>query len=104
MQTREETVEPSVLGVQAVTLFELTESGRLRRENSPNRSTAPRMWLAGSAAGNVARVRADVGAETAEAIDALARREPPLTDALSVPVHLDEYVELLGAEGPLEEV
>jgi hypothetical protein len=62
------------------------------------------MWLGGSATGNIARLRFDVGDETARAIAALVAREQPLTGEQSVPVHGDEYAELLGAESPVHEV
>jgi hypothetical protein len=104
VSTPEETGELRLLGIQAATLFELTESGRLRHQNSPDRSPAPRMWMGGSAAGNIVRMRVDVREDTAHAIEALVAREPPMTEAHSVPVHIDDYAELLGAEAPVEEV
>jgi hypothetical protein len=99
-----QTGEPQLLATQAATLFDLTESGRLRRENSPDRSPAPRLWLAGSTAGNVVRLRDDVPSRIAHAVEALARRERPLAEADAVPAHLDDYVELLGVEGSVEAV
>ena len=93
-----------LLAIRAETRFELTECGRLRHENSPDRPPAPRMWMGGSAAGNIVRVRVDVGQETADAILALAAREPPLSEPDSVPVHSDEYGELLAAEARVEYV
>jgi RimJ/RimL family protein N-acetyltransferase len=62
------------------------------------------MWMGGSAAGNLVRIRVDVREETAHAIEALVASEPPLSDARRVPVHIDDYAELLGAEAPVEEV
>lgn len=102
--TPEETGELRLLAIQAATLFELTESGRLRHENSPDRSAAPRMWMGGSAAGNIVRIRVDVREETARAIEDLVADEPPIRDPDSVPVHIDEYKKLLAAEAPVEEV
>lgn len=93
-----------LLDIQAATLFELTEAGRLRHVNSPNRSPAPRMWMGGSRNGNIVRIRADVGDETADAIEAFVEREPPLIEAHGLPVHTNEYTELLGTEAPVEEV
>jgi hypothetical protein len=98
------TREPKLLAIQAATRFELTESGRLRHEKSPDRSPAPRLWIGGSAVGNAVRIHVDVSDETARAIETLAAREPPLREADSVPVHLDDYVELLAAEAPVEDV
>jgi hypothetical protein len=96
--------EPRMLSIRAATLFGLTESGRLLHENSPDRSPAPRMWLAGTAAGNAVRIRADVREETADAIEELVAREPPLSRLRSVPAHLDEYLALLGADAHADEV
>jgi len=93
-----------MIAIQAATLFELTESGRLLHGNSPDRSLAPRMWMGGSAAGNIVRIRVDVREETARAIEALVAREPPMSEAHGMPVHMDEYADLLGAEAPVEEV
>jgi hypothetical protein len=62
------------------------------------------MWIGGSAAGNVVRIRVDVRERIADAIEALVAREPPLSEAHSVPVHIDDYAELLAAEAPVEEI
>jgi RimJ/RimL family protein N-acetyltransferase len=90
--------------IQATTLFGVTESGRLLHGNSPDRSAAPRMWMAGSTAGNIVRIRFDVEEDTAQAIEALVAREPPMSGARATPVHVDEYVELLSADAPVEEM
>lgn len=98
------THEPWLRKVQVATLFDLTETGRLLRVNSPDRSPAPRLWLGGSAAGNVLRLGAEVGERTAHEIEALAAGEPPMAAETGVPVHHDAYVELLSAEAPIQEV
>lgn len=56
------------------------------------------MWVAGSAAGNIARIHVDVSEEAAGAIAALVAREPPMSEPHSVPEHLDEYGQLLAAD------
>src|SRR5476649_1507526 len=84
----------TMIAIQAATLFELTESGRLLHGNSPDRSLAPRMWMGGSAAGNIVRIRVDVREEPARAIEALVAREPPMSEAHGMPVHMDEYADL----------
>lgn len=90
--------------IQAATLFDLAESGRLVEGSSPDRPVVPRLWIAGSAAGNLARLRVDVGAATAQAIEALVAREPPMGTADHAPRHLDDYVELLEVEAAVEDV
>ena len=98
-----DTGDGDLLAVQVATLFVLTESGQILHENDPDRSAGPRLYLAGCESGNVVRIRHDVGDETARAIDALVADEPPLRDQDSTPVHLDDYVELLAAEAPVEQ-
>jgi RimJ/RimL family protein N-acetyltransferase len=90
--------------IQAETLFELAGLSRLVRGTSPDRPVAPRVWIGGSADGNVVRVRVDVGADAAHTIEALVARERPLCAPADAPVHLGDYVRLLGAEAPVEEV
>lgn len=92
------------LAVQAATRHTFSDSGRLLQVNSPDRTLAPRMWMGGSAHGNVLRVRADVRDELAQEIEALVAREPPLVEPEVVPVHKDEYARLLGADAPVEEL
>ena len=98
-------VEPGVsdlLSIEVATLFVLAESGRIHRENDADRSPGPRLYLAGCESGNIARLRHDVGDETARAITALVADEPPLRDPDSTPLHLDDYVALLAREAPVE--
>ena len=59
------------------------------------------MWMGGSAAGNVVRVRVDVSDEVANEIESLAAGEPPLATRDSVPVHKDDYTRLLGGHAPV---
>jgi len=86
-----------LLALEAATIFELTESGRILRRNSPDQETGPRLRLAGCSSGNLVLIRHDVSERTAQAITALAADEPPLR-ADSAPVRLDDYLELLAAE------
>jgi len=93
-----------LLAVDAATLFVLTDSGRILRTNSPGDLAAPRLYLARCASGSVVRIRHDVGEGTARAIERLAASEPALRDPHGTPVHLAEYVQILGAEAPVENV
>ena len=91
-----------LLAIKVATLLVLTESGRIQHQNDPDRSASPRMYLAGCEAGNVVRLRHDVGEETARAINALIADEPPLRDPDSTPLHIDGYVSFLAREAPVE--
>lgn len=83
-----------LLQIQYATVFRLARSGRIAGENDPDRSPGPKMWLAGSAEGNVAGVRADVAAPVAREILALAADEPPFVGSDALPRHLDRYAAL----------
>jgi hypothetical protein len=88
----------SPLAIQLRALFLLTEIGRIERENDPDRSPGPRLWLAGCMSGNVVGVRSDVADGVAAEIATLAVAEPPFTDLNSPPKFLDRYVDLLSRD------
>jgi hypothetical protein len=88
---------PALLDVQAATRFALDGSGRILHEHAPDLGPAPRLWLAGSAAGNSLRLRADVPAEIARGAAELVDRELPISERDAVPSCLDALAELLGA-------
>jgi hypothetical protein len=92
-----------LLEIQAAAMFVSTEAGRIRRENDPDRSPGPRLYLGGCASGNIVRIRHDVSDKTARAIAALAAQEPSLRERHSTPRHLNAYIELLDAETPVRE-
>lgn len=89
---------PRLPAIQLRTLFLLTTSGRIERENDPDRSPGPRMWLRGCADGNVAAVRSDIDDDVADALIALAATEPPFTDPNDRPKYLDRYIGLLSRD------
>lgn len=90
--------ELELLSIEYQTLFVTTASGRIERENDPDHSPGPRMWLAGCAAGNVAGVRMDVEDDVAVEIIALAAMEPPLHLPGARPRYLDHYMRLLSQD------
>ncbi len=90
-----------LLALEATTIFDLTESGRILRGNSPDQKAGPRLWLAGCSSGNMVLIRHEVRESTARAIEALVAEEPPL-GADGTPVHLSDYLELLAAERTVE--
>jgi hypothetical protein len=89
--------------IEAATLFVLTASGRILCENDPPRSRGPRMYLGGCESANVVHIRHDVGNDTAREIEALAAGEQPLAHPSSTPAHLDDYLDLLAREMPIEQ-
>jgi hypothetical protein len=65
------------LVVDCETKFVLAQSGRILRENDPDRSAGPRLFIAGCPVGNLARVRHDVSDRIAERMLDLLAAEPP---------------------------
>jgi hypothetical protein len=94
--------DPDLLRLEVEALYLLTDSGRLVCRNTPGHEAAARLRLAGCRSGNDVRIRHDVGEATAQAIERLAADEAPLNAPDSRPIHLDEYLELLAAEAPVE--
>ena len=95
--------ERELLAIESATIAVLSDTGRVLQGASPERSPAARFALSRSRAGNVVRLRHDVGEETAQAIERLAAEEPPLDDPRSRPVYADEYARLLEDEAPAED-
>jgi hypothetical protein len=91
-----------LLALNAATSFVMTDSGRILHGNAPDRSAGPRLYIAGCKTDNIVLLRHDVGAETARAIEALVADEPPLDDPERPPVHLEQYIELLASEAPVQ--
>jgi hypothetical protein len=81
--------DSELLSIQYRTLFLTTRSGRIERENDPDHSSGPRLWLAGCTLGNVGGVRCDVADGIAVEIGALLASEPPFVTRNSLPIHLD---------------
>lgn len=81
------------------TLFELDNAGRILRTREPGGGAGPLFSLIRGPAGCAWAVRADVPADIAAEIDALARSEPPITDLQRPPRHATHYLTLLAGEG-----
>jgi hypothetical protein len=92
----------SLLETDAATVFACAAGGRILHENDPDRSPAPRMYLAGCEGGNLLHLRSDIDQDVADEIAAVFAREPVLADARAVPRFLDRYRELLGITSTLE--
>jgi GNAT acetyltransferase len=92
-----------LLSIQFQTLFLITSSGRIERENDPDHSPGPRLYLAGCASGNVAGLRSDVTDDLAAEIMSLVTLEPPFFTRDGRPQYLDRYIELLTREGTVRQ-
>jgi hypothetical protein len=75
--------------------FACNAEGRMLHANAPERGLAPRMMVAGCAAGNRVAFRHDVADDVARRIEELVVDEPPLAHPDVPPRHLDDYIALL---------
>jgi hypothetical protein len=66
------------------------------------RSTGPRLYLAGNAAGTIVRLRHDVSEAVAERVRTLAGAAPPWSDPDTPPARLDQLIALLSRDAPVE--
>jgi hypothetical protein len=92
------------LAVDCETKFVLARSGRILRENDPDRSAGPRLFIAGCPAGNLAHVRDDVSDHTAERMLHLLAAEPPWLKPAARPLRFREVMELLAGEQPVASI
>ena len=69
-----------LLQIDIDTMFVMSASGRIERENDPDRSTGPRVFFVGCPSGNLARVRHDVDDTVARRILEVAAEEPRWRD------------------------
>lgn len=88
------------LRTQFNTLFQSRSDGRIERENDPDRSPGPQLWLAGSAEGNVFGAGAELADAIAEELESLAATEPPFVHP-ATPEHFERYLALLAGSGPV---
>jgi hypothetical protein len=91
-----------LLHVDIDTMFVMSASGRIERENDPDCSPAPQMFFVACPFGNIARVRYDVDDAIAVRILEVAAKEPPWRDLDTMPGCVREIVELLSG-GPSAE-
>ena len=86
-------VKPSdafaLLTTDMAAMFVTDASGRLVRQNDPERSAAPLMHFSGCETGNIFFLRSDVSAPTAQQVATLVAREPPFAELGARPFFLD---------------
>lgn len=82
------------------TLFHLTGEGRIERENDPDNSPGPRLWLSGCEEGNIFGLHADLPDDIAVELANLAAGEPPFLHPAE-PKHLERYLSVLGSHTPV---
>jgi hypothetical protein len=77
-------------------------SGPRPASKPPARSAGPRLYFAGCAAGNIAHLRRDVSEPVASRVQALVAAASPWSDPDTPPTCLDEIVEHLSRDAPVE--
>jgi RimJ/RimL family protein N-acetyltransferase len=88
--------------MQAEALYVHDARGRLLRVNEPNPDgPAPRFFLVRTPTGNLWRIRYDLPADLAAALEQLAADEPVIEDLHAPPRHVAEYIAVLTQQAPL---
>jgi hypothetical protein len=90
-----------LLDLDVETMFVLSGSGRICRENDPDRSPGPRMFFAGCSRGNLARVGDDVDEQLAARLLAVAAETPAWREPEVTPQSIGKIVELLSSAQPV---
>jgi RimJ/RimL family protein N-acetyltransferase len=89
-----------LLQVDIDTMFVMSATGRIERENDPDRSSGPRVFFVGCPFGNLTRVRHDVDDDVAMRILEVAAKERPWRDPDAMPARAEKIVELLSDGQP----
>jgi len=89
-----------LLHIDVETLFATSSSGRIERQNDPDRSPAPRLYFAGCPQGNIARVRHDVDEQIAAQLLAISASESPWRDPWVLPQCLGKLFDVLSNNPP----
>ena len=89
-----------LLHIDLDTMFVMSASGRIERQNDPDCSSGPRVFFAGCPFGNLARVRYDVDDRMALRILEVAANEAPWRDPDVIPGCVAQIVELLSDNPP----
>lgn len=84
-----------LLRTETETTFILNDIGKISRENDPEHSHGPLLFMTGCGQGNITLLHAEVDDEVAIEIERIAATEPPMDSPDSKPVHLARYMALL---------
>lgn len=99
-----ESKQMDLLAIDVATTFVISRSGRIERENDPDRSPGPRLFFAGCASGNIVRVRHDLSDQTALDLLSIVDRERPWSDPEAQPHCLKDLIALMSRDLPVETV
>lgn len=100
VNVNQESEDLRLLHVDVDTMFVMSSSGRIERENDPDCSSGPRLFFAGCPFGNITRVRYDVDDRIARRVLEVAAKEPPWRDPDAMPRCVEKIVELLSVGQP----
>jgi len=89
-----------LLHIDVATLFVMSSSGRIERQNDPDRSPGPRFYFAGCPQGNIAHIRDDIADQTASSLLAIAAEEPPWHDPWVLPQGMGKFLDGLSNSPP----
>ena len=92
--------ELKLLHIDVATMFVMSSSGRIERQNDPDCSPGPRLYFAGCPQGNIAHVRDDIADQTAASVLAIAAEEPPWRDPWVLPQGIATLLDVLSNSPP----
>ena len=95
-------VDLRLLEVDIDTMFVMSATGLIERENDPDRSSGPRVFFTGCPFGNLTRVRYDLDDDVTMRILEVAAKEPPWRDPDAMPACAEKIVELLSDGQPAD--
>jgi hypothetical protein len=91
-----------LLEVDIDTMFVMSATGRIERENDPDSSSGPRVFFSGCPFGNLARVRYDLDDDVTMRILKVAAEEPPWRDPDVIPACAEKIIALLSDGQPAD--
>jgi hypothetical protein len=89
-----------LLHIDVATMFVMSSSGRIERQNDPDSSPGPRLYFAGCPEGNIAHIRDDLADQTAPRLLAIAAEEPPWRDPWVLPQAIGKLLDVLSNSPP----
>jgi hypothetical protein len=89
-----------LLRLDVETLFVMSTRERIERVNDPEHSIGPKLFFAGCAEGNLARVRHDIDDATTAKLLAIAAEEPPWRDPWTLPQCIGKLLDVFSNSAP----